>query len=257
MLMRLSDDLRQSVIYPELAGTRVLITGVSAQFGVDISRAFADHSARIVLQVSEPSQEMDEVTTMLAETTPDLKVFNDAFQCADDAVKFAKDTAQRAFGGLEVVINLITLTPDDLSSATELDEVEALITDKLLAPTVMSRILANRMRLTWNDGLVLNVINAPAPRNARESALISMIRATLATITRTEASDWADQGVRINAVGPSCVAETPGARPLDMFAAVPWGEPQIATLALNLASARGTELSGQVFDTDQVSVSAH
>ena len=72
-----------------------------------------------------------------------------------------------------------------------------------------------------------------------EAALLSVARSMLAGMTRTEARQWADQAIRINTIAPSTEAED---------GACLESEPDIAALALFLASPRGRDLSGLVFD---------
>jgi len=258
LLTSLVEELRFGVVFPELAGARVMISGVSSLLGVDISRAFAEHRSRLLLQKSETSIEMDEVAAMLAQCAGGLKVYDGQLQEAEEAAGFAKGPAQHAFGGLDVLINLITLTPADLRSTGGLEEVEAVVSQKLLAPTLMGRIVANRMRLTWRDGLILNVLSTPPVHDARGAALASFLGATLATITRKEAEIWAREGIRINAVshgrtGPSLPAPLDGSSPFCSSQSTA-SEPELAALALYLASERGTSLSGQVFDTALVEI---
>lgn len=242
MFMSVVDELRHDAIYPELVGDRVLITGATTQFGVDIARAFADHASQLILQTPETSPEMDALTSMLAESASGLQVFEKDLDDADEAVSFLQGSAQKTFGGLELVINLIRIESDDLKGRFELEQIEDLIAEKLVPATMMGRIAANRMRLTMIEGLVLNVIAAPRSQSPQEMALVDMIRATLAAMTRREAENWAEQGVRINAVGPCSIAEElMGARCLG-------GEADVAALALYLASAKGRGLSGHIFD---------
>ena len=258
LLTSLVEELRFGAVFPELAGARVMISGVSSSFGVDISRAFAEHHARLLLQMSETSIEMDEVTAMLAQSAGGLKVYDGQLQKADEAADFARGPAQHAFGGLDVLINLITLTPGDLVSTGALEEVEALVSQKLLAPTLMSRIVANRMRLTWTQGLILNVLSTPPVKDARDAALASFFGATLATISRKEAEKWAHEGIRINAVSHAR-ATPPLSESRDHASQIHAGrntasEPELAALALYLASQRGASFSGQVFDTALVEI---
>ena len=58
MLMSAIEGLKYAPSYPELAGKRILITGLSAGLGVDIARAFADARCRLVLQIDELTEEM-------------------------------------------------------------------------------------------------------------------------------------------------------------------------------------------------------
>jgi 3-oxoacyl-[acyl-carrier protein] reductase len=80
----------------------------------------------------------------------------------------------------------------------------------------------------------------PTPRTAGEAAVAGIVRAALAAVTRGEAQRWAPQGIRVNAVGPSATVGDTGASLTS--------EPDIAALALYLASRPGRTLTGQMFD---------
>ena len=49
MLMSVAEIARNAGMYPELAGARVLVTGIQSTRGVDLVRAFGDHGCRMVL----------------------------------------------------------------------------------------------------------------------------------------------------------------------------------------------------------------
>lgn len=230
-------------VYAELAGTRVLVTGLTPAAGVDLARAFADHKCRLVLQSAAASPEMDAIVTLVSETAAETECFTTDLTNGDDAVRFAQGPAQR-LGGLDVAINLVTIEPADLENRTSLDAIEDLVSEKLLAPTLMSRVIANRMRLTMTEGLILNVVLMAPPRSQAEQALAGILRTALATVTRREASEWAGQTIRINAVGPRSFMDA-----ADGGACLTTG-PDIAALALYLASRKGRQLSGHVFDAE-------
>ena len=232
-------------VYAELAGARVLVTGLSPTAGVDLARGFADHKCRLIVQTPAEGPEMDALLTLLAETAAEMQFFTREFACGDDAVRFAQGPAQ-SFGGLDVAVNLIEISSEDLAGRTTLDEIEDLVSQKLLAATLMSRVIANRMRLTMTEGLVLNaVLMAPATTDA-ERALAGILRSALATVTRREAQEWADKAIRINAIGPRGVIDD-----AQGGACLSTG-PDMAALALYLASRKGRQLTGHVFDAEGV-----
>ena len=239
MLMTVIGRDPNASIYGELAGVRVLITGLSPDCGVDVARAFADHRGRLIVHASANTPENDVLTTLLAETASDVKLFTDA--CGDEqaALRFAQAAAQ-AYGGLDVVINLMPITPDDLKNRTSIADVEDLVAQKLSVPLLVTRVIANRMRTMLNEGLILNVMTAPTPCTGGEAALAGVARTALAAITRGEAAAWAPHGIRVNAIGPR--ATTPDA------GACLTSEPDIAALALYLASKRSRTLTGHIFD---------
>jgi NAD(P)-dependent dehydrogenase (short-subunit alcohol dehydrogenase family) len=231
-------DLNAS-IYGELAGVRALISGLSPDCGFDVARAFADHRGRLVVHTCADAPENDVLATLLAETASEVKLFTEACADQDAAVRFAQ-TAAQTYGGLDVVINLIPITAKDLKDRASIADVEDLVSQKLTLPLLVTRVVANRMRTMLNEGLILNVMTMPAPHTAGEAALAGVARTALAAVTRGEAATWAPHGIRINAIGPR--ATTPDA------GACLASEPDIAALALYLASKRSRTLTGHIFD---------
>lgn len=238
------DDVAAS--FPELAGARVLVTGLTPASGVDLARAFADHKAQLVLQTPDEAPEITELAALLAQTASEIKLYVEPIGTGDAAVAFAR-TAAQAYGGLDAAINIVTISSRDLIGLADTADIERLVSAKLGPALEMTRVLANRMRLTLGTGLILNVIVAPAARNGAESALIGVLRATLATMTRAEAENWAAQAIRINAIAPRVAL--PGERP---SGACLTSEPDIAALALHLASRKGRQLTGHIFDAEGV-----
>jgi NAD(P)-dependent dehydrogenase (short-subunit alcohol dehydrogenase family) len=245
MLMSVVDRSSSGSLYPELAGKRVLLTGVGLRHGVDIARVFADHGTRLVLHMTDTGAEADALLEVLARSAVELRVYSEPLEDSQAAVQFTQRAA-RAFGGLDAVVNLVEMTPEDVARAMLVQDVEELLAETLRAAWLVTRVAANRMRLTWTEGLILNILKMPPPRDARDSALGDVMRAALAAMTRSEASHWADQAIRVNAIGPRgrCGASPAGA--------CMTSEPEVAALALYLASKRGRNLSGHVFDAEGV-----
>lgn len=225
--------------YPELAGKRILITGLELQAGVDVARAFAEQGCRIVLHTTACGAEADAVLEMLAQAASELRVYSDPLTDVESTTRFAQ-MAARTFCGVDSVINLVHFDPGTLSTEAVGGDLEDAIVRRLQAARLITRIAANRMRLTWSEGLVLNVLVSTSPRTDGEAALLAIARSMLASMTRSEAGEWADQAIRINAVAPVLDSADSGA----CLAS----EPHIAALAMFLASPRGRDLSGLVFD---------
>jgi NAD(P)-dependent dehydrogenase (short-subunit alcohol dehydrogenase family) len=66
-----------------------------------------------------------------------------------------------------------------------------------------------------------------------------MAKAGLTAMTRAQAEEWATRAIRFNAIAPQIVV--PDGAGLA-------GEPDIAAMALYLASAHGRSLSGHIFE---------
>jgi 3-oxoacyl-[acyl-carrier protein] reductase len=240
MLMSVIEGTPQVPTYPELAGRRVLITGLTSTCGVEIVRAFAEHRARLVLQSAEDSVAMETVAEIAAAEALDIKAYG-AVRCeTDDIVRFAK-AAVTAYGGLDVVVNLVALDMQGLDPAADVAAVERQIARQLALPFLISQIAANRMSLTLTDGLILNVALLRGRAGGVREAFAAVAKAALTDLTRAQAEEWAGRAIRFNAIAPAALThDDPGLS----------GEPDIAVMALHLASARGANLSGCVFEAE-------
>jgi 3-oxoacyl-[acyl-carrier protein] reductase len=154
-------------------------------------------------------------------------------------VRFAKSAVQ-AFGGLDAVINLVSLETAGLDPAATVEDIDALIAARLELPLQIARIAANRMGVTWTRGLILNVATLTGRPGGARQAFATLAKSTLVDLTRAQAEEWAGRGIRFNAIAPDTALGGPGPGLS--------GEADVASLALYLASDRGKALSGCVFE---------
>jgi NAD(P)-dependent dehydrogenase (short-subunit alcohol dehydrogenase family) len=241
MLMSAIEGAQSAPCYPELAGKRILITGLSSSCGVDIARAFAEHKTRLILQFDEMSEKMQTVAEIAAPQALEIKAFGPVDRTADEVIQFARQAAQ-AFGGLDAVINLIPLGLTHLDATADTADVERIVAARLLLPCLLSKVAANRMAVSWNEGVIINIATLSPTAQGPARAFAAVTKAALAAMTRSQAEEWADKAIRFNAIAPPAV-QMP-ASPSST------GEPDIAALALYLASGRNKTLSGHVFEAE-------
>jgi 3-oxoacyl-[acyl-carrier protein] reductase len=234
----------ESEIVRELHGARVLLTGLTAATGVDVARAFADIKARLVIHTTDLSPEVTALIALLSQSASEIKLYTDPITGSDAPVRFAQ-TAAQAYGGLDAIINLSSITRAEMAGVNSERGVEQLVSNKLIPLAHLTGVTANRMRVVVSEGLILNVLNMPPLASGRESAIASFARVALAAMTKSEANAWAGHGIRINAVGPEVVMDGQMRE-----GACLTNEPDIAALAIYLASRRGRGLSGHVFDSN-------
>ncbi|MBS0243304.1 MAG: SDR family oxidoreductase [Proteobacteria bacterium] len=236
MLIGTLDDVEFAPAYPELAGKRVLITGVGGPLGVDVVRAFAETKARLVVQAPEDGTEIQALAEIIAPEAMDMKLYAGPIEGADAMLKFARDAAQK-FGGLDCVINLAQ-TPEPGAVKDEAG-IEALVADSLAMPVLATRVAVNRMRTMLSTGSIVNIVAAPRQATSGGRLLSQIARTALGSFTRAEAEAAATGGIRINAIVPA--GQETGSRMLN-------GSADVATLALHLASGQSHALSGLVFE---------
>ena len=236
----------ESDVVRELVGARVLVTGLSASTGVDVARAFADVKARLVVHTTDLSPEVTALIALLSQSASEIKLYTDPIITPDAAVRFAQ-TAAQAYGGLDAVINLAEISASEMSAIACERSLEDLVSAKLSPLAYLTKVTANRMRVVLSEGLVLNVLTMPHPRDGREAAIASVARIALTAMTQSEARAWEGQGIRVNAIGPRVVSDGGASA-----GACLTNEPDVAALAIYLSSRRGRSMSGHIFDSDGV-----
>ncbi|HRK19076.1 MAG TPA: SDR family NAD(P)-dependent oxidoreductase [Hyphomicrobiaceae bacterium] len=242
--VRVEEFEAQAMLYPEVAGRRVLITGVRRGFGLDIARTFAEAGAQLIVQFDELTDDADVFSQMLAATAPAFSAHHGRFATADQIVAFGRSAAQE-LGGIDVVLNIVPLDGAPQAPGARLDAaaVESMISDRLMPACLVSRIAANRMRLMLTEGLILNLATLAPDADKASRAFAQVAKSALSQMTKREAQGWAEHGIRFNAVAPPVQAGSASAGGLG-------GEMDVAALALYLASGRGKTLSGHTFEAE-------
>jgi NAD(P)-dependent dehydrogenase (short-subunit alcohol dehydrogenase family) len=230
----------ECVALPELAGSRVLITGLTSTCGFDVARAFADSGARIVLQSPEDSQEMVELAAVLAESSSDIRMFNDPLAGEADAARLVQ-SAIKEFGGIDCVVNIAAIDGVAAGRLETGEDMEATVARALCVPLHVTEVAANRMRLVWTEGSVLNIVRIHDAPGGRAMMLGDMLRALLGDLTRGLATRWSEHGIRINGIAaPTSVATISGETAAS--------ETDLAAVAVQLASGKARSVSGHVLD---------
>jgi NAD(P)-dependent dehydrogenase (short-subunit alcohol dehydrogenase family) len=236
MLIGTLDKVEFAPEYPELAGKRVLVTGVAGPLGVDVVRAFAEAHTRLVIQADEDGPDTQAMAEIIAPSAMEVRLFPGALEGANAKLRFARDAAQK-FGGLDVAINLAqTLEPADAANEAA---IEGLVADTLAMPVLATRVAVNRMRTMLSPGVVVNIVTTPRNATPGAALLAQLVRQALASFTRAEAEAAVDDAIRISAIVPAAgISE----------GQILSGTADVASLALHLASGRDAQLSGLIYE---------
>lgn len=236
MLMQEIDGAEFAPENPELIGRRVLVAGVRGELGLEIVKCLAGARTRLVVHTDGDSATM---AALQAASKPamDAQVISHAIDGHGRILEMAREAVQR-FGGLDAAINLVHVTEPPLGMSDA--GIERHVNDLLALPCLVSRVIANRMRTMLAAGAILNIIVEDRAASPRARTIAQVARAVLSGLTRSDAQEWAAAGIRVNAIAPAAVRS----------ARDNWltGTPDVATLAMHLASTRGERLSGLTFE---------
>lgn len=246
MFMSLVSRTGEEKKYPELAGTRVVITGITPTLGEEIVQAFAERKAKLLLQTSEAALNIAAKKGRPTKSSTEVKFYARAFSGSNSPSRFAQEAA-RCFGSIETLINLVSVTRKECFGLRSLDQIENMIVKKLSAPREITEVTANRMALTWSEGLILNILILFSPNSHEEAALAGIFKSTLSAMTRDQAKRWSESSVRINAVASHTSSSNLETEGLGTTVS------DLTDLTLYLASNAGRQLTGHVFDAEGVS----
>ena len=195
----------------ELSDQAVLITGAGRGLGRAMALRIAQHGAAIGL--------VDIDAAGCAATEQQIRAGGGrassyAADAADRSAIFAAAGGfARAHGGLDAVINnAMLLRYEPIGAITEA------VADQMLGVGIKGAIWGAQALLTHmktnRSTAIINMGSPVAERGYPNTAMYSLVKGALTTLTRTLAAELGPRGVRVNALAPGSVP-TPGAMGLN------------------------------------------
>jgi 3-oxoacyl-[acyl-carrier protein] reductase len=177
----------------------VLITGGASGIGWAAAQEFAGRGCRVIIgDVDQSSGES------AAASDPD-RISAIALDVRDAGmISSAIDTVERRFGRLDILVNNAGIQKWTALANMDWDTWTRVL-DVNLNGVVRCMSLACPL-IEKTGGAVVNVVSIAAERGVPMRAPYSASKAAVIALTRSAAIEWADRGIRVNAVGPGYVA---------------------------------------------------
>jgi NAD(P)-dependent dehydrogenase (short-subunit alcohol dehydrogenase family) len=237
----------------------VVILGGTAGVGLETAAQFAERGARVVL-LGRNAQRGIAACAVCRERAPGASVEFIAVDACDpaDAVR-AEQAARSRLGAVDVLVNTTGPSkPPRLLHATPIDDVRSILDGLILPPLHMTHAVLPGMR-EQRGGSIITVASDAAKIATPGETLIGAAMAAIVMFSRAAALEAKREGVRINLLTPSLIANTPGsamifgdpcsARMFEKAAGMAHlgvAEPEdLAAMALFLASPAARRITGQ------------
>lgn len=231
----------------ELTGLTALVTGGTAGIGFETARLLAAEGATVIIT----GRSADRGATAAAE----LGVRFIAADLADlDSVK---DLARHC-GDVDIVVNNAASFPGALTVEQDVASFESTFDTNVRGAYFLVAALVPGM-LRRGRGSIVNVTSMVAFKGVPGASSYSASKAALESLTRTWATEFGPQGVRVNSVAPGPTA-TPGVVAEwgdtndELGRALPLGRTaqpaEIAQAVLFLASPRSSFITGSTLHAD-------
>ena len=190
-----------------LAGKVGLVTGAGSGIGRETAKAFAREGARVAVVDLDPAggqQTVDEIVSAGGEAT-----LIEANVADEDQVAAMVARTVEAFGALHCASNNAARG----AGFQLLTELERRRWDGCLAVTLTGVWMCMKHQipamLAAGGGSIVNVTSVSGMRGEATQAAYSAAKGGVIALTKSAAAEFAQQGVRVNAVAPGGI-ETPG-----------------------------------------------
>lgn len=242
-----------------LDGRNAFVTGASRGIGRAIALAFADAGANVAV-VSRSAGALEETARKVeARGRKGLALAADVGD--RDEIGSAVERAGQAFGALDVVVNNAGAAPFRAPVAeTRLDGFEKYLRVNFLSAVYVLQAAAPRL-IESGRGSVVNVASVGGLSAAPGVGYYGAAKAALINLTKTLAVEWAEHGVRVNALAPGWIETDMNARlredgasrdrMLGGIAMRRFGSPEeVASAAVFLCSDAASYITGEVLVVD-------
>jgi len=252
------ESIPPSVRYPDLKNKRVLITGASGGLGAAMARAFGEHQAKVFVHYRTREQGAEEMVEAIRQAGGEA-IRIQADLRSEAALNRLADEAWAHWDGIDILINNagVVLKAGILDAGAEYWDDSLNI--NLRAPYLLSRRIAGRMIEHQRQGVILHNTSIHGHKSVAYFSAYAASKAGLESLTRVQALEWAEYGIRVNAFAPGVVPVERTEQALaqaagDWMLHLPLGRygegKDIAELALFLASEASGWTTGQSYVAD-------
>jgi len=236
--------------------TAVVIGGT-----LGLGRALALGLARAGADVVATSRRAERVETVATEIEAlgrrTVRVVTDVSDRS--TIENACDKVVAAFGRVDILINSAGLTRK-IPTLDCSEETWNLIMDVNLGGTLRACQVFGKVMLSQGDGCIVNIASLATFVAFSEVAAYGASKAAVGALTRSLAVEWADRGIRVNAIAPGIFptdlnrAILEGPRGLELLQRTPIGrfgkEEELVGAAVYLCSAASSFTTGQIVVVD-------
>ena len=244
-----------------LDGRTAFVTGGAQGIGLACAEALGEAGARVVIA----DRDEDGLELAVANLrSKDVSCRGQAFDVTDSAaVTEAADAMMQEEGRIDILVNNAGIARSDTAAEDVEDELWLSVLDVNLNGSFWCARAFGKHMLAARQGAIVNVgsmsgfiVNRPQAQSYYNAS-----KAAVHQLTKSLAAEWADRGVRVNAVAPTYIAT-----PLNAFAdkgsemyrrwidGTPQGrlgEPEeVASIALFLASDMASLMTGSIVLAD-------
>ncbi len=182
-----------------LTGKRALVTGASGGIGGEIAKALHGQGAQVVLSGTRE----DALQALAVELKERVAVVPADLSQADEPQRLV-DEAEKAFGGIDILINNAGLTRDSLAMRMKDEDWQQVLDVNLTAAFRLTRAcLRGMMKARW--GRIVSITSVVGAVGNAGQANYAASKAGMTGMSKALAQEVGSRGITVNCVAPGFI----------------------------------------------------
>jgi glucose 1-dehydrogenase len=194
-----------NAMFSDLRDKRILITGASSGIGAGMAKTLAANGCRLVLHYNRNRDGVEKTLSAVHELGGEASALQQDFAQLDDVRAFF-DQAWSLYSGLDGLVNNAGIVTKCLSekdpAGTKFAQTLAV---NLQAPYLLSTAFAQACRAQSQAGVIVNNSSIHGQQTCEWFAAYAASKAGMDAMTKVQAVEWGQYGVRVNVLAPGVV----------------------------------------------------
>jgi len=184
----------------DLSGRKALVTGASRGLGQAIAQALASAGADVAVTARDINS-LEETRTRISDAGKRSFAYEHDVRDVDSCLSVI-DAATHALGGLDILIN--NAGYEEIRPALDVDEAlwERIVSTNLKGAFFCAQAAARNMVALGTGGAIVNLCSLTSYVGVPTAVPYGSSKAGLMGMTHALAAEWAQRGIRVNAIAP-------------------------------------------------------
>lgn len=189
-----------NVIYPDLKGKTVIVTGAGKGIGKSIAEGFIANQCKVIALYRSIKPDFKNI---ISKTCPQPEYLHVDIQ-EIDRIKTWLNDLEKTGRSVDILINNAGV--NSLQSVLDItcDEWDQIFSINLKSTFFLAQLFANHMKL-YNGGVIINATSFAAIMPSIGYGVYAASKAALLSLTKSMAAEWAPFNIRVNAFSPGVI----------------------------------------------------